>query len=661
MFELSVAIKYLTPRWRQLSVSIISLISILVIALVVWLVVVFFSVTNGLTNSWIDKMIALTAPVRVTPTEEYYRSYYYNIDGVSSNSDYQTKSLREKLAYEGGDPYDPSVDEELPSTWPAPDLNENGHLKDLVQEVFASVRHLPGELRHPTATVYEVGTAQLRLLLERGNRSMIEQTVFLGPYDPQNSLLIQSVLPIDQSGIANLHRSVYLSPDDNLVSNSAKKTEEFYQSATLKRALLKNQQLYLPPHLFESPTTFRAIGLYKNDLLTKILVPTQECSPDTLSLYFQGHDSRPGTFTISKEGNFFPDETQIDSRTPAYLVHDKTFPVNQLNGEIEVAFNAQGVPLQRQVPLNAVTPVKYEPAPESHLWFDHGFPPSPNSFGYPILLPKSYREAGVLVGDLGTLAYSMPTASAIQEQRVPVYVAAFYDPGIIPSGGKFAITDTDLIAEIRSAQGQEEIHHPPSTGINIRLADRELADDVKAALIQSFDEKGIGKYWKVETYKEFDFAKDLIRQLGSEKRLFSLLAGIIIIVACSNIISMLIILVNDKKKEIGILRSMGASSLSIMTIFGLCGVSMGVIGSLLGTVAALFTLQYLQELINLISWIQGYEMFNPLFYGDTLPSTISVEAFLFVVATTAGISLLAGIVPAVKACLLKPSATLRSE
>ena len=88
MFELSIARKYLTPRWRQLSVSIISLISILVIALVVWLIVVFFSVTQGLEKSWINKLIALTAPVRVVPTEAYYQSYYYQIDGLSASSDY---------------------------------------------------------------------------------------------------------------------------------------------------------------------------------------------------------------------------------------------------------------------------------------------------------------------------------------------------------------------------------------------------------------------------------------------------------------------------------------------------------------------------------------------------------------------------------------------
>jgi lipoprotein-releasing system permease protein len=124
---------------------------------------------------------------------------------------------------------------------------------------------------------------------------------------------------------------------------------------------------------------------------------------------------------------------------------------------------------------------------------------------------------------------------------------------------------------------------------------------------------------------------------------------------------MLIILVNDKKGEIGILRAMGASSVSIAAIFGLCGMSMGVLGSILGIIAAVITLQHIQSIVDLISSVQGYEMFNPLFYGETLPTELSFEALTFVTAATALISLVAGIVPAVKASLLKPSAILKTE
>lgn len=93
MFELSVACKYLIPRRRQLSVSIISLISVLVIALVVWLIVVFFSVTDGLEKSWVQKLTALTAPVRLTPTDAYYHSYYYQADSISEASNFSPRQL----------------------------------------------------------------------------------------------------------------------------------------------------------------------------------------------------------------------------------------------------------------------------------------------------------------------------------------------------------------------------------------------------------------------------------------------------------------------------------------------------------------------------------------------------------------------------------------
>ena len=54
-------------------------------------------------------------------------------------------------------------------------------------------------------------------------------------------------------------------------------------------------------------------------------------------------------------------------------------------------------------------------------------------------------------------------------------------------------------------------------------------------------------------------------------------------------------------------------------------------------------------------------MFNPLIYGETLPNELSFEALLFVVLSTVAISLIAGMVPACKACLLKPSEILKAE
>jgi lipoprotein-releasing system permease protein len=247
----------------------------------------------------------------------------------------------------------------------------------------------------------------------------------------------------------------------------------------------------------------------------------------------------------------------------------------------------------------------------------------------------------------------------MQEQQLPIYVAGFYDPGIIPMGGKMMMASPEVTSLIRSSLSSYD--QSMTNGIQVWFDQTERASEVKDALKKAFVEKGIAPYWQLESYHDYDFSKDLLNQLRSDKNLFTLIAMIIILVACSNIISMLILLVNDKKREVGILQSMGASSRSIALIFGTCGVAMGLVSSLIGTVAAYFTLSNLQSLVDFISSLQGYDAFNTVFYGGALPNEMSSGALTMVWIATTFISLLAGLVPAIKASLLKPTSILRAE
>lgn len=531
MFELSVACKYLIPRWRQLSVSIISLISMLVIALVVWLIVVFFSVKDGLESSWIDKLIALTAPIRITPTEKYYHSYYYQIDSISSLSEYTHKTIGEKLLAANTNPYNPESDEEPPTYWPKPDLHPNGNLKDLVKDVHQIIVNLP-EIQHAAISDYEVTAANLKLRMLRPysevdiahpkgtmTQQFLEQAAYIGSFDSDTAAISKTLLS--------------LSPDDQENLERIQSTDSLAASTSTLYATVSEDN-------------------------SKIIMP-------------RGNDQ----------------------------------------------------------------------------------------LGEAILVPRSYREAGTLVGDQGFISYYSPTPSTIQEQRIPVYVAGFYDPGIMPIGGKFILASHQLTGLIRASHEHE--NNLQSNGFNVRFDNISDAHKIKAALLKALKQHSLEPYWNIETYQEYDFSKDLIQQLHSEKNLFSLISMVIIIVACSNIISMLIILVNDKKIEIGILRSMGATSGSIAIIFGICGMVMGACGSVIGIILAVLTLKNLKFLVDAISRFQGYDLFNPVFYGNTLPNQISMEVLGYVVLATALISLLAGVVPAVKASLLRPSAILRSE
>lgn len=518
MFELSIAWKYLLPKKRQLSVSIISLISILVISLVIWLILVFFSVSRGLEKGWIEKLTALTSPVRVTPTEAYYNSYYFQVDKLSEKAGYSAKTLGEKLKSKMTDPYDPEMDEALPSTFPKPDLDSHSHVKDLVKlthDAIQSIQDVPGL----SVEEFTLASASLRIRLLRGLEAGSAPTQ------------------------AFLTHSVYVGSQD-------------MSHPSFQKTLLEGSSL--------------------------------------------DHKNR--------------DEI-------ALVMQDETHP-DEPNGP-------------RRLPKKQ------------------------KETGEAIYVPKGFREAGVLEGDRGFLSYYAPTASAMQEQRTPVYVAGFYDPGIVPLGGKFILTSDDLVKTIRAAQQQEASSF--SNGFNIRLTNLDQADAVKNSLIAKLDAQGLLPYWKVETFREFDYAKDLLQQLNSEKHIFGLISLVILTVACSNIISMLIILVNNKRQEIGILRSMGASSFSIAAIFGVCGMLMGFAGTIVGALLALFTLRHLNELLGLISALQGFDAFNPLFYGDALPNEMSWEVLGSVLISTILISLLAGLIPALKAARVQPAEILRAE
>jgi len=706
MFELSVAFKYLIPRWRQLSVSIISIISILVISLVVWLVVVFFSVTNGLEKTWTQKLIALTAPIRILPTEAYYNSYYYQIDSISAASDYAYKSIAEKLNSPTTDPYDETSDEEVPSTWLAPDRNPDGSTKDIVKktfEVISSLKGIPGL----SAKDFEVTFANLRLRLLRDdaatagsnlqNQSSLSHAIWLASFDTDNPSIEQALLPIRMEDLQNVLDLLPISteniredtPEGNTRVDKAtfqNKLNAFFDNVTIKQLKTPSSGWILPRALLPKEGVLHACAVTKGKIISRLVLPRVSNKIHQLQ-----QDLEAAGFQVSQVEVKF-EETKItatldgESRTLSKavpfviqggLLLDATVNPESLKTarqpsdlKFAIQFTLDQLPIQGIVTMgkleiaDAVVQSNFATDPEiAPLWLyqvkESTHLGNESSVGEGILLPRSFKDAGVLIGDRGYLSYYTPTASSFQEQRIPIYTTGFYDPGIIPIGGKLVLASKEMTTLMRAAYQQED--KSMGTGINVRFKNIDQADQVKADLKKAFQQEGLSKYWTIETFREFEFTKDIIQQLRSEKNLFTVLAAVIIIVACSNIISMLIILVNDKKLEIGILRSMGATSASIATIFGACGVVMGLMGSLIGTLAAVVTLKNLPTLIQLVSHLQGYEMFNTNFYGKTMPHELSYEALTFVCISTVITSLLAGIVPAVKASMLKPSSILKAE
>lgn len=697
MFELSVACKYLLPRRRQLSVSIISLISVLVIALVVWLIVVFFSVTDGLEKNWVQKLTALTAPVRITPTDAYYQSYYYLIDTISEASGYATKSISEKLKTSIANPYEPELDEEIPAIWPAPDLNSDGTLKDLVKIVYSSlsdIKDVGGLYGHD----FELTASQIQLKLIRPTsfqgttQSVLTYPAFLGNFENTNPQLENTLLKLDNDGINNYfsliglanshleeesHERKFFDPD-----TLRTRLESFFNSVTIQELKTPPSGWTIPHRLLPKNARLAVCAALKGDEITRIYVSENEkpCPKLQNFLEEQGLSVIPG-WLIADEGVLSLElndgkkmkvngsNITLEGEISFAAQLDKE-SFNQVKRSDQVLFDVkipiQGLTFTGKVPFRGLKIVKAISSNENSPFWIHQpkgektfVLPKDDDIGEGVALPKSFKNAGVMVGDRGFLSYYSPTPSIIQEQRIPIYVAGFYDPGIIPIGGKYILANQEVTSLIRTSHSQED-KGGLTNGINVRFNDLKQADTIKNHMVNALKNHGISRYWNVETYRDYEFTKEIIQELQSQKNLFLLIAIVIIVVACSNIISMLIILVNDKKTEIGILRSMGASSTSIALIFGLAGAIIGIAGSLTGIIGAILTLHYLDTFVGLLSHLQGHEMFSANLYGQVLPHELSLEALSFVFIATICISLLAGIVPAIKASLLRPSQILRA-
>lgn len=667
MFEFSIAKKYLVPKRKQLSVALISLMSVTVISLVVWLVLVFLSVTDGIEKAWLQKLTALQGPVRITPTPAYFSSYYYQIDNFSAASNYTSRSLAQKATAETSDPYDGTIDMELPAYFPKPEWDADGKLVDPVKTAAAILKN-----RNLPFQEYEVGGAMLRLQMVRGGLTDGQAS------GHERQSFLTQVSYVSSLSDKNPHmKDLLADPTAEDVQNLFNLSVYDLQNAQENRSLQGVSEQTLQGRVSSLFNQYKVEKLSTGEgrwSLPRQLLPEQFTCP--VQAYTHGDRliavsfNENGGSTLVREKDKWRVQTgsksyEMGNTIPLFVENSLTFNATLLPSSLgylkslnDVAFHVEGsvnnVPLKGNIPWQGLKIAAAKPKNGAVL-------PADDNFASPVFLPKQFQENGVRMGDRGFLSYAASTASSVQEQRLPIYVKGFYDPGIMAIGHKCVLAPPEVVHTLTLSNQSFQLDSSFSNGIQVWVDPLSSAKKVKGDLQKAFDEAGIGHYWNVTTFHDYDFAKDLLLQFQSDKYMFTLVGGIILIVACCNIISLLVLLVNDKKREIGILQAMGAPTSSIALIFAACGAGMGIISSLIGTVAAIFTLQNIDKLAHLLSVLQGHDAFNAMFYGKSLPSALSGEALLFILIATPFLSFLAGLVPALKACRLRPSAILRSE
>ena len=134
----------------------------------------------------------------------------------------------------------------------------------------------------------------------------------------------------------------------------------------------------------------------------------------------------------------------------------------------------------------------------------------------------------------------------------------------------------------------------------------------------------------------------------------AVILGLIIVVAAFNIVSTLVMVVVDRTREIGILKSMGMTDRQVLRVFRLQGLWIGMIGSALGVTAGLAIVWALDR-YNFIS------IPADLYYLDHLPVAVRVLDIALIIVFTIGISFLASLYPAARAARLRPVEAIRHE
>lgn len=220
--------------------------------------------------------------------------------------------------------------------------------------------------------------------------------------------------------------------------------------------------------------------------------------------------------------------------------------------------------------------------------------------------------------------------------RVPVQ-RLFHISGIYYSNNE--ASEYTLFANLADVGRLLRITEDQVQGIRLFLTDPFKVTELPL----SFDET----QYQVSDWREQK--GEFFQAVRMEKNMMSLLVGLIIIVAISNIVTSLSLMVVDKQGEIAILQTQGLTKGQVTQIFVLQGSLVGILGAVLGGGLGILVTHNLGSLLNLI---------NPSIH---LPTLISASQVIVIIAASIGLSLLCTIYPAYRASRIEPAQALRYE
>ena len=192
-------------------------------------------------------------------------------------------------------------------------------------------------------------------------------------------------------------------------------------------------------------------------------------------------------------------------------------------------------------------------------------------------------------------------------------------------------------------------------GIQIQLYDPFAVDKILEELAEILPSTLEKQSWTAQM-------STLFQAMRMEKTVVGLLLSVVIAVAAFNIIACLVLMVANKRKDIAVLRTLGARSDQIVKLFIIQGSAIGILGALFGLIAGCIVALFIGDIISFVESITGQSLFDPSIYMiSALPSKLLLNDVLMVVIGATLTSLLATIYPAWRAGQILPAEALRYD
>ncbi len=192
-------------------------------------------------------------------------------------------------------------------------------------------------------------------------------------------------------------------------------------------------------------------------------------------------------------------------------------------------------------------------------------------------------------------------------------------------------------------------------GLRLKFADVFAAPSRVREIAQALGGDLETSDWSIENASYF-------RAIGIEKRMMSIILMLVVAVAAFNTVSALVMVVNEKRTDIAILRTVGITPRSVVAIFITQGVVIGWFGALLGCGLGLLLAFNVETIVPVLERTLGIHIFDPtVYYITQVPSEVHWSQVIAITLTALVLTVLATIYPAVRGAATEPAEALRYE